>query len=195
MFKENGNSIESFTPLIARREKIWRVVLHVHNILYPPYPKIDIMGPDPHCWCKFHKVKGHQTDDYYHFKKEIKCFIQKGHQERYVKGSSSRWPSKHNSHGLNSLSSLGSKKGKDPSKGGDDNYVPHTLNTITILFTKGEVTNFACKRYALEILVLSDSHNESKADESESLEADITFSKKDAIDIHTHNDDHVVIIN
>lgn len=46
--------------------------------------KMGSHGDEPNKWCKYHKVKGHHTDDYNQVKREIKCLIQEGHLIKYV---------------------------------------------------------------------------------------------------------------
>lgn len=103
------------TPLNAFLEQIWREVLHIH---------------DPHSWCKFHKVKGHQMEDCYEIKKEIERLIQKGELKKYVKDSSAREPSESNSQGRDYLDIIVSIKGNEPNKGGENISIFQTPNTI-----------------------------------------------------------------
>lgn len=58
--------------------------LHTYNIPLPPPPKLNIIGPEPNRWCKFHKLKGHYTENYYHLNKEIEHPIQKSDLKKYV---------------------------------------------------------------------------------------------------------------
>lgn len=67
-FKWSGKSNESFTPLNTHWEHIRQEVLHIQNILQLMAPKIKVMEPGPHSWCKYHKIKGHQMEDCYQLK-------------------------------------------------------------------------------------------------------------------------------
>lgn len=87
----------------------------------PHVPKLYVIGPEPSRWCKFHKVKGNYTEDFYQLKKEIKCLIQEGHLNKYVRGDSAQMPGESNSQGRDAFGSYGSKKGKESSKGARKN--------------------------------------------------------------------------
>lgn len=76
-FKQSGKSTESLTPLNTHWEQIWQDVQHIHNIPQTWVPKTDVIRPDRHSWCKIPKVKGHQTEDCYQLKKELKHLIEK----------------------------------------------------------------------------------------------------------------------
>lgn len=47
VFKREEKTEQSFTHLNTRYEQIFHEVLHLHNILTPPPPKTDVMGPEP----------------------------------------------------------------------------------------------------------------------------------------------------
>lgn len=86
LFKRAGKATENFTPLNIHRKHIWREVLHLHKISTPPTPISEIMEFEPERWCKFHRVKGHHTDDCYQLNKEIKKLIHDGCLKKYIKG-------------------------------------------------------------------------------------------------------------
>lgn len=88
MLKRVGKVTDNFTPLNTCREHIWCEVLHLHNILTSLAPKANVMGPKLGRWCKFYRVKGHHTEDYYPLKKEIERLIQDEHLNKYVKSNS-----------------------------------------------------------------------------------------------------------
>jgi len=44
------------------------------------------MGSDPDGWCKYHRIQGHTTDNYWQLRKEIDKLIQEGKLRGYVKG-------------------------------------------------------------------------------------------------------------
>lgn len=165
----------------------------MHNIPEQPAPKMDVLGPNPHNWYKFHQVKVYQTEDCYKLKKEIKQLIQEGHLKKYAKGNSAGGLGESNSQGRDSSNSVGSKKGKNPTKGGEGRFIYHAFNTILRGFARGRDTSSAQKRHACQILVIDGSPIDSETFQSETLEANITFSKKDAIDIHPHNNNPMVI--
>lgn len=70
-FKRNGKAMETFTPLNTFHEHIWRKFLHIHDIHTLPTLKEEVMVHEPGIWSKFHRVKGHHTEDFYQLKKEI----------------------------------------------------------------------------------------------------------------------------
>lgn len=86
------------------------------------------------------------------------------------------------------------KKGKEPSKKDGDNIVRHKLNTFARWFTMGGWTSPTQKRYTRQVLNIEDLPMELKEWESKMPEVEITFSKKNASDIHVHNDDRIIII-
>lgn len=90
---------ENFTPMNTRQENIWCRVLQLHNIPTPPTPKVGVLGYEPGRWCKFHKVKGHHIQNFYHLKKEIERPIHDGHLKKYVKYDSSHSSNKSNPRG------------------------------------------------------------------------------------------------
>lgn len=154
---------------------------------------MDVRGPDPQSLCKFHKVKGHQTNGCYQLKKNIELFIQESHMKKYIKGSSSRGPDESNSRGRDSLDSPRSKKGKDPFKWGEDQSICHTLNIIARGFVECDISSPTYKEQALQVMIIDGSLVNSMEGVLEASDAKIFFSEKDAAIIHPHNDDHVVI--
>lgn len=60
--------------------------------------------------------------------------------------------------------------------------------------SRGGNTISTWKIYARQILVVGGSLIDSKTGESKALEAKVTFSNKDVVRIHLHNDDPVVMI-
>ena len=65
MLKMVGNVIENFMRLNNRHEQIWLMVLRLHNIPTMLAPKEYVMGLEQGRWCKFYRVNGHHTEDYY----------------------------------------------------------------------------------------------------------------------------------
>lgn len=96
--KKVGKTTKNFTPLNTHYEQTWHKVLHMHNLYTLLASKAGVMGSGPGRWCKFHMVKGHQTEDCHYLKKEIERLIQEGHLKKYVKSASSRSLDKSSSH-------------------------------------------------------------------------------------------------
>lgn len=59
----------------THNEHIWYEVFHLHNILTPMAPKMDVMGPELDRWCYIHTVKGNHIEDCYQLKNEIERLI------------------------------------------------------------------------------------------------------------------------
>lgn len=114
----------------THREQIRHKVLHLHDILAPPTMKADVIGPEPRRLCKFHKVKGYHTKDYYKLKKETKRLIYEGHLKKYVKGDSYRGSGGSKSYRKKDVESIGSIKDKEVFTIEDNKVVHHSLNTI-----------------------------------------------------------------
>lgn len=74
------------------------------------------MGLELGRWCKFHKVKGYHTKDFYQLKKEIECLIQEGHLKKYIKGDSSQGSGGTNSRSRDDTRNPGPIKGNEQSK-------------------------------------------------------------------------------
>lgn len=68
-------------------KKCWDV-FQTESILEPSTPKWDLTGNKPKKWCKYHKVKGHHSDDCHQFMNEIEHLIQEEDLRRYVQGTS-----------------------------------------------------------------------------------------------------------
>lgn len=109
-------------------------------------------------------------------------------------GNYARGSGESNYQGQYSSYSLGSKNEKDPTKGSDERSIHHTLSTIVGGFSKGGETSPSRKEHAHQALDVDGSPIDSEAGESEALYAKITFLKRDAIDIHPHNDAYIFII-
>ncbi len=47
-------------------------------------PQTRVMGCNKDAWCKYHRVRGHDTDDCIHLKREIEKLIQSGKLRGYT---------------------------------------------------------------------------------------------------------------
>jgi len=63
--------LDNFTSLNTRPERIYKEVYQSKLILDPPEPQSDRMGNDLGAWCKYHRIRGHSTDNWWQLKKEI----------------------------------------------------------------------------------------------------------------------------
>lgn len=99
--------------------------------------------------------------------------------------------SRNKSSGRDNLGIRRPKKAKKTSQGKGSKFVCHTLNTLAGGFTGGEETSFARKRYTRQILNIKNLLNVEVKEKL--LEATNTFSEKEAVDIHSHNDNPMVI--
>lgn len=88
----------------------------MHNIHVPPALEVGIMGPEPGRWCKFHKIKGHHTEDRYQLKKDIERLIHEERLSKYVKGDHPQGSYRSNSRGRDNEGSTKSRRGKESSK-------------------------------------------------------------------------------
>jgi len=79
--------VDNFTSLNTRPERIFKEVFHSKLIPNPLEPRFNRMGLDQNAWCKYHRIKGHTTDDYIHLKRDIEKLIQDGKLSGYVKGN------------------------------------------------------------------------------------------------------------
>lgn len=137
------------------------------------------MGEDPDAWCKYHKMKGHMTDDCIHWKNEIESLIHNGRLRRYVKDQGE-----------------GSKRcNNEPKdskqKKGDDEEPPderHTLNTISGEFAGDGESNSSRKKYVRHVMFLDYTPDATQKDEPE-----ITFTSRDKERVWPHADDAMVI--
>lgn len=96
------------------------------------------------------------------------------------------------SHGCDDAESPRPRKGEESCKEYGEKAMCHTMNTTVGGFAGGE-TIFSRRRYARQILTKEDLPTGSKIGETKALEVKISFSEKDAICIHPHNDDPIII--
>lgn len=89
--------------------------------------------------------------------------------------------------------SLGSRKFKELDRGDDDRISLHTINTISIGFTKGRETHSSQKRYAHYVMEVEESLVKTKLRSEKYKGSKITFPKKGELGKHPHDNDHVVI--
>jgi hypothetical protein len=69
---------EEFTPLNTKPERILKEVYEAKLIPDPPAPRYETMGKDKNKWCKYHRIRGHDTDSCVHLRQEIEKLIQSG---------------------------------------------------------------------------------------------------------------------
>jgi len=130
------------------------------------------MGSNKDAWCKYHRVRGHDTDDCIHLKREIEKLIQSGKLRGYTRG-------RHDENGW------GTYEVRD-NRHGEENK--HTLNTISGGFAGGGESCASRKNYARQIMLI-DEGSHTFVEKS----SDITFSAKDFEGVVPHDDDPMVI--
>ncbi|XP_024630733.1 uncharacterized protein [Medicago truncatula] len=167
-------SVDDFTPLNTRPERIYKEVYQTKMIPKPPEPRGDRMGHDLEAWSKYHKIRGHTTDNCWRLKKEIDKLIQEGKLGGYVKGERSE------------------DEGRPPEEENEDNHRKdpkecHTLNTISGGFAGGGESSASRKKYVRQVMFIDD-----RATNSEN-EQDITFTSDDYEGVVPHDDDPMVI--
>jgi len=74
-----------FTPLKVRPEGILKEVYKFKLIPEANPPRTHVMGNNKDTWCKYHRVRGQDTDDCLHLKGEIERLIQNGKLRGYAK--------------------------------------------------------------------------------------------------------------
>jgi len=149
---------EHFTPLTMRSEKILKEVYESKIIPEANPPRNHVMGGDKDAWCKYHRVRGHDTDDCMHLKREIKKLIQSGKLRGYARG-------RHDESGRGTDDVRDNRRGEESK---------HTLNTISGGFARGGESSASRKNYARQIMLVDEG---SRAFTERS--SDITFSAKD----------------
>lgn len=77
---------------------------------------------------------------------------------------------------------------------GKNKLLRHTLKTMARGFTRGRETSFTHKRYAHKILTVEGSPTSPNSGKKITLNSEITFSEKEAIGIHMHDNDPMIII-
>jgi hypothetical protein len=137
------------------------------------------MGGDLDAWCKYHRMKGHTTDDCIHSKNEIEKLIQNGRLRGFVRDQPEG--SKRHSN----------EPEKSERKKGDDEGPPdkrHTLNTITSAFAGGGESSSSRKKYVRQVMFLVDTPDATQKDEPE-----ITFTSREKERVLPLADDPMVI--
>ena len=163
---------EYFTPLTMRPERILKEVYESKIIPEANPPRTHIMGSNKDAWCKYHRVRGHDTDDCIHLKREIEKLIQSGKLRGYTKG-------RHDENGR------GTNEVRDNRRGEENKQ---TLNTILGGFAGGVESSASRKNYARQIMFI-DEGSHGFAEKS----SDITFSAKDFKSVVPHDNDPMVI--
>ena len=66
---------EHFTPLTMSLGRILKEVYESKIIPAANPPHTHVMGGNKDSWCKYHRVRGHDTEDCIHLKREIEKLI------------------------------------------------------------------------------------------------------------------------
>lgn len=75
---------KDFTPLNTQPERILKEVYETRLIPEPRPPQGPTMGTETAKWCKYHRVRGHDTDFCIHLRQEIETLIQNGKLRGYA---------------------------------------------------------------------------------------------------------------
>lgn len=121
---------EDFTPLNTKPERIFKEVYETKLIPEPRPPQGPTMGAETTRWCKYHRVRGHDTDSCVHLRWEIELLIQSGKLRGYVR------------EGMGDNRKKAEHKKEEAGEG-----ERHTLNTISGGFSGGGESNSAQKKY------------------------------------------------
>jgi hypothetical protein len=137
----------------------------------PPPPRFNTMGADKDKWCKYHRIKGHDTYSCIHLCREIERLIQNGKLRGYTQDR--RDESRH--------------KTEDKKEGAQEEK-RHTLNTISGGFSRGGESSSSRKKYVRQVMLCQE--YEKQVPEHE---LDVSFTAKDYKDVIPHNDDPMVV--
>jgi hypothetical protein len=128
-------------------------------------------GGDKNKWCKYHKIRGHDTDYCIHFRQEIEKLIQNGKLRGYAQERRGK-----------------NRRKEDSKKEEIGEEKRHTLNTISGGFSGGGESSSSPKKYVRQVMLCQE-YGEQTSDR----EPDISFTTKDYKDVIPHNDDPMVI--
>lgn len=147
----------------------------------PPAVRSKVMGSKYERWCKFHKVKGHHTDNCYQGNRKADT---KG-PPKYVRGGPFNQAQQCNLHEREDTRILGSRKVKEAPRDYNKQAVCHNLNTIVGGFIGDDKTSFSHKRYTRQVLSME---NLTEMTSTKTLEPLILFSEEDAFGFHPLHD-------
>jgi hypothetical protein len=158
---------DDFTPLNTRPDHIVKEVYEIKLIPEPTPPWFSTLGGDKDKWCKYHKVRGHDTDSCIHLRQEIEKLIQYGKLRGYAQEG----------RGAN-------RRKADNKKEKISEEKRHTLNTIS----GGGESSSSHKKYVRQVMLCQE-YDEQASEH----EPDISFTAKDYRDVIPHDDDPMVI--
>jgi hypothetical protein len=115
------------------------------------------MGKDKNKWCKYHRIRGHDTDSCIHLRQEIEKLIQNGKLRGYAQDRKGENEQK-------------TEKKKDEGSDGKR----HTLNTISGGFSGGGESNSSRKKYVRQVMLCQEYETPDSG-----RELDISFTAKD----------------
>lgn len=168
-------------------------VLHMHNIPQHPTPKENIMGLKPNSLCKFNNVKGYPTKYFLQLQKEIDRLIQDGYFKKYIICSPSRETWGSDSRGHKGLYTAWTIQARDPKEKKGDRLIRHGIKKTVGEFFDGGKSIYALKRYARQVLTINFPSVGHLTRNVTSLGCKINLFQKDAITIHPHKYDPLVI--
>jgi hypothetical protein len=162
-------NLENFTPLNTKPERIMKEVYETKLIPEPPPTQRTTMGEDRDKWCKYHKLRGHDTDSCIHLRREIEKLIQSGKLRGYTRDKRDERPK-------------ASKKEEVAEE------KRHTLNTISGGFAGGGESSSSRKKYVRQVMLCQEyeEHDQQRG-------PDISFSARDYQGVVPHDDDPMVI--
>lgn len=164
--------LEDSTPLNTKPERILKEVYVTKLIPEPGPPRHPTMGMEKDKWCKYHKIRGNDTDSCIHLRQEIEKLIQNGKLRGYAQEG------------------RGENRRKADSKKEDlSEEKRNTPNTISRGFLGGGgESSTSRKKYARQVMLCQE-YDEQTSEH----EPDISFMAKDYRDLIPHNDDPMVI--
>ena len=167
--------LDDFTLFNTRLERILKEIYHSKLIPDAPAPRGPNMGTHWDGWCRYHMIRGHDTDSCIHLRQEIEKLIQSGKLRGYTKETKGEDKRK-------------SERDQKARKEGHNEEQRHTLHTISGGFAGGGESSSSCKKYVRQVMLCQEDNNHALE-----REPDITFSPKDYQDIVSHDDDPTVI--
>ncbi|XP_057452261.1 uncharacterized protein LOC130744083 [Lotus japonicus] len=181
----NRNQQDRPTPLAVNLTEALHMCLEANTIRFPKQPKRPLGNVDRNKWCEYHRIAGHNTDDYFTLKKEIEALIKAGYMrqlEGRKESDGAGTSTKRDETGKEIEEAEPKKQAGGETKG--------RIHSIFGGFRGGGMTNSSRKRYVHSI-------NAVYANDWGSWginQPDIIFTVKDFEGVQPHEDDPIVVM-
>ncbi|XP_057432548.1 uncharacterized protein LOC130725323 [Lotus japonicus] len=179
------NQNDRATPLAVNLTEALHTCLEANVIRFPRQPKPPTGHVDKTKWCEYHRISGHNTDDFFTLKRKIEALIKAGCVQHLVgrNNSGEAETSVRRDDGGKEIENEGQKKQQDGKAKG-------RIHSIFGGFRGGGTTNSARKRYMHSINAVYSNDWGSWAIN----QLDITFTVRDFKGIQPHEDDPIVVM-